>query len=230
MSYKLIVLSTLFFQISCITKLPLPQSMNFFPVTYEKVNQINGWSCGYNVLHNATVLEKRFGINQPNESLSKFFSVCLPYLKSCNKRPYEASSNKMLDDLSKLLKLSPFSYLHITKSGQVEYVFPHSISYSYSSRADSYAKEKAKQSVMDNYMAKKNAELKKYLADNRNRNALLHFGCHVISGGVNHAILITLVQDSRGKKHFYINDNMNSPIYENSEAKKCVAFLYKYFA
>lgn len=225
---KLFIICCLFFAAHVIAyPLSLPRSLQGKPVYYDHSNQIPYWSCGYNVLYNACMLEKRFGFVQPNADLTLFKLICTPYIERLGKKSDEASSNKMLDDLAVRLRLQPFTYLYINDKGMVEYLSSDSVKISYpqgSSKAHiDRLFDQARKKLSDERMRYLKSHIHAY-----GNCSIAHFACKVVSRGVDHAVLMSVVKEGAQVK-LYIYDNMNANISEYSDTKQHIDFLMHEF-
>lgn len=224
-----LILSILFFAPVFSQYLQLPDSLKNKEIYYIKVKQLESWSCGYNALFNACKLEQKFGNANKFSDYNNFNSTCSNYINKINQKPKGASSNKILEDLSKVLDLKMFYYLTFNERREIVPLFttPTHITYP-SGTSKSEVKHLMLQAIKDRETALINA-LKKELDQNKNKLRFLHFGCHLDSSGEGHAILISLVQNVNGKRVIYICDNLNSKIDEKSQAKLYIDFINKSF-
>lgn len=226
---KLVLFCTfLFFVVDNVAyPLALPRSLQGKPVYYEHSDQIPNWSCGYNVLYNACLLEKKFGFMQQHADLGAFKTICTPYLERMGKRSDESSSNKMLDELAKRLRLQLFSYLHINKNGQVEYISSEAVRISYPKGSSKAHIDQLFQQAYKKQSDDRMRYLKSHIHAYGNCS-IAHFACQVVSRGVDHAILLSVVKEGLQLK-LYIYDNMNALISEYSDTKQYIDFLMKEF-
>lgn len=217
------------FDILSVTYLPLPASLADKAVYHVKARQINGWSCGYNVLFNACNVEQFFAKSNKNHDYNEFAKVCLPYLKSINRNPKASSNNHVMEKLSKYLKLQKFSYFSFNKSkesaplisGPVKIVFPGKTSKAKIKLLLDAAWKKRQQEYV--------SQLKKTLSDAKGNPAFVHIACHISSTDGGHAVLASIVQDPAGKRALYIFDNMNILVKDGSQMKRHIDTLCSTF-
>lgn len=218
---------------SCTTSvnLPLPQSLAAKPITYELVKQIDGFSCGYNVLFNACNLETRFGKFNCHSNLTNFSNCVVAHLSSKGIHPAATSSGVILEPLAVLLNLQNFTYLMFHKDNPMAYKTPvlcGNTSFSYQLGAT----EEEISRLMDAAVIKRATDRFDNLAlqlDAASGLFFMHFGCNVVSLGTKHLVLVSIVKNANGERAMYIFDNMNQPINQDSQIMVYIDYLRNKF-
>jgi hypothetical protein len=200
-------------------------------VTQEYTRQIDSCSCGYNVLYNASALNKKYGHKARTTSLGSFKRECKKVLKSRHINFSHALYNNQMERIAKHLGLHNYTFLSL-KHNEVCALPSHSISISYpSSRAHdkAYIDNLFKKAYRD-YHRKEISRLKKIIEKSKKgQSVVVHFACHVTDGSEPHVILMSLVKHTNGTREIVIKDNLNVPVTSGTEAYKYLSCLKKEF-
>ncbi len=225
MKLNILVAALVVTQLNAAT-LKLPQSLSQMAVSYQKTYQLNEFCCGYNALFNACNLERTLGFPLKFSDYSIFKRECMNYLKPRKIGPREAVTNRTLEKLASIMDIR-ICNLNITSSGVIQPFSSTPIEVSY------YAGTKKSEidRKMQEAIEKRGREIIKHHIDyfNNSVDCVVHFICIVKAEGTNHAILVSIVQNSTGRG-LYIFDNMNAPITERSPITKYINYLCKTFA
>jgi hypothetical protein len=197
---------------------PLPKSLDNVPVYYHKTQQINNWSCCYNVLYNACKLEDSYGRANKHANFSQFSNTCLPQLAKHgihNTRAGLAAS--IGESLGHNLRLQNICTLQAHSNKITPFI--RSIHYN-----------PKHQTAQQAYAQKGNeliADLKhKIDSAPTGQPYFIHFICSITSSnGVPHAALASVVKHANGQKEIHITDNMNDPIREKSQMNRIIDYI-----
>ena len=91
--------------------LPLPAEFAKRPIYYVYASQLNGFSCGYNVLYNACCLEHAKLRYNKFWDKELFKRTVQKYLVSKKAKPHQASMSTWLHELARHIGLENFNYL-----------------------------------------------------------------------------------------------------------------------
>ncbi len=205
--------------------IPLPHSLSSEAVDHIRVEQINGFCCGYNVLFNACNVEQSCGYDNCFAHYRIFVDACMNYLQHKNIHPQAGVTNATMGLLAREgVHLKKYCYLYEREGGIRPDVGTFNYQYELGIAPDELKRlinaeyEKRERSILQG--------IKDYLADNKS-NACVHFACH-IPGRTDHVILMSLIQNDSGRG-LYIFDNVNAAILENSRAMRHIRFICNTF-
>ncbi len=208
--------------------LSLPLSLSKKPIYHLWSNQLEGWSCGYNVLWNACKLEHKF--NKPTIYTNPvyFRKTCTRYLKIKKIQPHKATDNVLLHTLAAQLGLTNFTYMIIDFKGRIVPVFLTPTAVTHPVGLSKIAVNQLLQNALyirqETYMQ----HLKKQFISARTP-FLLHFACHHTVGGINHVTLISAVKTAHNKRLLIVCDNLNTPIIQSKALQKYLTYFCDLF-
>lgn len=198
-------------------------------ITHIKVKQIPYWSCGYNVLYNACMIENTFGRGSKYSNLKLFMQRCFSYIKQNLLNTQESTSNKDIEELAKKLDLKHMCYL-TTRKRIIMPMPSHKITV----YCDYNTSPQEREFLFDQEFQRRGKEYMQAYKDifintPRGKSVCLHFCCQVYSQGEAHAILVSLVKNIQGKNSIYIADNLNEPLKQGCDAHRYVTYLINFF-
>ncbi len=205
----------------------LPRALQNKPIFHEKVEQIQGWSCGYNALYNACKLEQKFGRDNIHSQLWAFEAVGSAFLHDIDAIPTNASTNVMLEGLAKQLQLQRFCCLRINEQDQVQPIMSEGVRIRYRGNATPAEIKKMLKNAQER-QSDEQMELLKAELDSATGLHFIHFVCHVIVEGSEHFVLLSVVKND-DTLSLHICDNLNSSIYETSAMKYYIDYISLYF-
>lgn len=212
----------------------LPPSLANKAVFHMKAYQVNDFSCSYNALFNGCNMEKLCEFQNPYSDYAQFKSVCLQFIAQKNQRPDKeyfmdpkgGADTTATEELGQLrLRMQPIVSLGFWENNvnnSIVVLCTTEINFwgnpSKKERAEIWkkAQEKRTKECLSAHKAR--------LAKSTKRCEIIHFICTVKSRGVDHAILVSLVQNFSGRA-LYIFDNMNEKIGVNSQIMRYINFL-----
>jgi hypothetical protein len=201
--------------------LPLPTSFSTMPVYYHKVQQLNNWSCGYNVLYNACKIEERYGHLNENATPSLFMKNCSVELRRRGIHDTRAAlRTDIAESLASQLGLENFHTLLI----KYNKVTPLISSVEYCP-----AQQTAEQAYLERCCTLIESLKEKINKPVDDKPIFIHFLCCVQSENVPHGTLISLVKKTDGEIAIHIADSLNDPIHENSEMQHMISSVCKEF-
>ncbi len=219
-----------FFIHTTVQALPLPASLNNKPVYHHQVQQVNGWSCGYNTLYNACSLENSNGKHNAYSDVNRFKNTCLPRLQQQGIAPNHGASNTTIEGLAPHLGLNRWLSLRTEDYG-VSPLISKSLSVPVGNHHDA-AHVKL---LINQAHQRRGEETISHLQQELDRAPLgqshfAHFMCSVHSArGVPHAVLASVVKRADGHRELHVCDNMNEPIHEHTPIKKHIDYLCQHF-
>jgi hypothetical protein len=208
-------------------EISLPSTFSSRAVYYHPVEQLDRFSCGYNVLFNAANVEHICGFTNNMHEYSLFEQTVLSYLRTKGIAPKQASTNRITEHLAqRVLHLQPFYHLRFRdkKSGPVVPLFSYEISVEYPRGTPKHEVNRRLDKAFEEHEQEILARIQTYLAS-ASKQVVVHFLCYLTSSqGNRHGILMSLIQNTTGRG-LYIFDNMNEKITAGSDASKFIEFL-----
>ncbi len=213
----------------------------------KSISHLDGYSCGYFVLHNSRMLESLIGLN----SSCDIKSVCSQYINSKNLNPRASlNTTDLVHMADNNLSLKNFYILNLAPPNQIKlqlnnYSWQPYFSTKYKTitaevtlkKHDAHVKIKApyrtsedniKVFVMDSLLAKlheKLLSLKSLLYTNS--AAIINFAC--ILSSENHYILVSVLKLPNENPALFVLDNMNLRFNSSPERTSFINGIYNIF-
>lgn len=204
--------------------LPIAQGIaRDLAIYHIKANQLENWSCGYNVLFNACNLENHLGFHNAYSFYSNFKRACTEFINAHKKKPEEGITNKDMATLAQRVMLKRNHYLYIDEQGKVVPFIEGKVSI----MVPPNTSEDERQQLLKQEVAKKQRQVVQEIQNSIGSvgTGCVHFFCHVLSEQEGHCILITLHKNNYGLRSLYIFDNLNAAIQESPSAKYYIDYI-----